>query len=192
MLHRQVYDALSDERLTPAARDSLVERLTDYYLSRRDVAFAPVPKSMSLMLGQPYSEAFLRAYPKFNGLIWAYHWLQVGLYEPLMTEEDPGARRAGIDAAVARFRAMIPDHFPAAMPMTPQVAPTFTARHPRAAAIFDNLHSLHDIISDILFSDVVAPGNKRAAIEAALEEFRDGNRNVMSDEEWRGATGHQH
>ena len=79
------------------------------------------------------------------------------------------------------------------MPMTPMVAPVFAARHPRAAAIFDNLHSLHDIISDILVSDLVAPDDKRAAIEAALEEFRDGTRNVMSDEEWRGmAAPHQH
>jgi len=74
--------------------------------------------------------------------------------------------------------------------MTPMVAPTFAERHPRAAAIFDNLHSLHDIISDILLSDVVAPENKRAAIEAALGEFRDGTRNVMSDEEWRGMAPH--
>ena len=187
LFHRQVYDALADTRRGAASRDSLVERLTDYYLSRRDLAFAPVPKAMSLMMDQPYSGAFERAYPRLNGLIWAYHWLQVGLYEPLTVEEASGARHAGVDAAVARFRAMIPDSFPGIMPMTPMVAPTFTARHPRAAAVFDNLHTLHDIISDILVSDVVAPEKKRAAIEAALAEFRDATRNVMPDEEWRGA-----
>ena len=192
MLHRQIYDVLSNTRLTPDARDSLVERLTDYYLSRRDLAFAPVPKSMALMMDQPYSGAFLRAYPRFNGLIWAYHWLQVGLYEPLMVEQEAGPRQAGVDAALARFRAMIPDSFPTSMPMTPMVAPDFAARHPRAAAIFDNLHSLHDIISDILLSDVVAPDSKRAAILAALEEFRDGKRNVMPDEEWRGTAATHH
>ncbi len=192
-LHRQVYDVLSDERLSPAGRDSLVERLTDYYLSRRDIAFAPVPKSMALMMDQPYSGAFARAYPRFNGLIWAYHWLQVGLYEPLLTDSTAAGRRAGIAAAVARFRAMIPDGFPSTMPMTPAVAPAFAARHPRAAAIFDNLHSLHDIISDILLSDVVPPDSKRAAIEAALAEFRDGTRNLMPMEEWRGpAAPHAH
>ena len=192
LFHRQVYDALVDTHRSAAGRDSLVERLTDYYLSRRDVAFAPVPKAMSLMMDQPYSGAFERAYPRLNGLIWAYHWLQVGLYEPLTVNETPGLRHAGVDAAVARFRAMIPDDFPDAMPMTPMVAPTFAARHPRAAAIFDNLHSLHDIISDILVSDVVAPENKRAAIEAALAEFRDGTRNVMPDTEWRGAAPPHH
>ncbi len=107
-----------------------------------------------------------------------------------MVEEGAEARRAGIDAAVTHFRAIIPDDFPSTMPMTPMVAPTFTARHPRAAAIFDNLHSLHDIISGMLLSDLVAPENKRAAVEAALEEFRDGTRNVMPQEQWRGTTGH--
>jgi hypothetical protein len=192
LFHRQVYDALADTRLTPAGRDSLVERLTDYYLSRRDVAFAPVPKAMSLMMEQPYSGAFERAYPKLNGLIWAYHWLQVGLYEPLTVETSPAGRHAGVDSAVAEFRAMIPDRFPDAMPMTPTVAPAFAAQHPRAAAIFDNLHSLHDIISDILVSSVVAPENKRAAIEAALAEFRNGTRNVMPDAEWRGVSPPHH
>jgi hypothetical protein len=192
LFHRQVYDALSDMRRTAAGRDSLVERLTDYYLSRRDLAFAPVPKAMSLMMDQPYSGAFARTYPRLNGLIWAYHWLQVGLYEPLVAEESPARRHQGVDSAVARFRAMIPDAFPAEMPATPVVAPTFAARHPRAAAVFDNLHSLHDIISDILLSDVVAPENKRAAIEAALREFRDGTRNVMPDEDWRGTVPPHH
>ncbi len=193
LLHRQIYDVLGDERLAPAARDSIIERLTDYYLSRRDVAFAPVPKSMSLMLGAPYSGAFIMAYPRFNGLIWAYHWLQVGLYEPLMVSQESGRRQAGLDSALARFRSMIPEHFPATMPMTPIVAPVFTARHPRAAAIFDNLHSLHDIISDILLSDAVAAEGKRAAIEAALAEFRDGTRNVMTADEWWGrAAPHAH
>jgi hypothetical protein len=187
LFHRQVYDALADTRRSAAGRDSLVEQLTDYYLSRRGVAFAPVPKAMSLMMDQPYSGTFERAYPKLNGLIWAYHWLQVGLYEPLTVEESGDARHRGVDSAVARFRAMIPGDFPDAMPMTPMVAPTFAARHPRAAAVFDNLHSLHDIISDILLSDVVPPETKRAAIEAALAEFRDGTRNVMPDAEWRGS-----
>ena len=36
ILHRQVYDVYADERAWPtAAKDSLIERLTDYYLSRQ-------------------------------------------------------------------------------------------------------------------------------------------------------------
>jgi hypothetical protein len=66
------------------------------------------------------------------------------------------------------------------------VAPRFTARHPRAAAIFDNLHMMHDIISDILSSERVPRNMKEKTIEAALTEFRDGSRSVMLTEEWLG------
>jgi hypothetical protein len=187
VLHRQIYDAYADERLTPAGRDSLIERLTDYYLADRETAFLPVPKSMALMDEQYYSQVFRREFPKFNGLIWAYHWLQVGLYEPLVVAQAPAAKRAGVDTAIARFWGMVEDStrgFPSVMPMTPAIAPHFTAAHPRAAAIFDNLHMMHDIISDILASDAVPKNRKREVIYAALDEFQDSTRNVMSREEW--------
>ena len=188
VLHRQIYDIYSDDRLAPAARDSLVERVTDYYLARRDYAFAPVPKSMDLMEGQEFSRAFRRAYPKFNGLIWAYHWLQVGLYEPLIEARTPADRQAGVNAALARFWSMLkdpPSRMPAAMPMTSVIAPRFSERHPRAAAIFDNLHMMHDIISDILTSDTIPQERKRAAIYAQLGELRDPAGNTMTWDEWR-------
>ncbi|HYC32062.1 MAG TPA: hypothetical protein VEB59_07200 [Gemmatimonadales bacterium] len=188
LLHRQIYDIYSDDRLDLAARDSLIERVTDYYLARREYAFAPVPKSMALMEGQYFSRAFRRAYPKFNGLIWTYHWLQVGLYEPLVQSLTAADRKAGVDAALARFWWMLkepPSRMPAFMPMAPAVAPGFSDRHPRAAAIFDNLHMMHDIISDILTSDAVPHDRKRAVIYAQLEELRDSTRHTMSWEEWR-------
>jgi hypothetical protein len=82
----------------------------------------------------------------------------VGLYEPLVGGDSPEARKAGIGQTLARFWAMLdarPAAFPEVMPMTAAVAPRFAARHPRAAVIFDNLHMMHDIISDILLSDRV-------------------------------------
>jgi hypothetical protein len=187
VLHRQIYDVYADARVPDTQKDSLVERLTDYYLSRPDLAFAPVPKSMALMDAQYYSQVFRRRYPKFNGLIWAYHWLQVGLYEPFLAGRTPSEREAGVQAAVARFWDMLKDpprSMPRVMPMTATVAPRFTARHPRAAAIFDNLHMMHDIISDILAADTVPREKKRDVIYAVLAEFRDSTRNVMTREEW--------
>jgi hypothetical protein len=187
MLHRQIYDAYADERLSPEARDSLIERLTDYYLSKERTAFVAVPKSMALMDSQDYSGAFRRRNPKFNGLIWAYHWLQVGLYEALITAETPSARKAAIDAAVARFWSMLEDppaRLPSVMPMTSAVAPEFSRRHPRAALIFDNLHMLHDIISDILVSPVVPRARKQAEIYAALRRFQDPTADVLPMEHW--------
>jgi hypothetical protein len=109
LLHRQLYDVLADARLDEAARDREVARLIAYYRSRPDLAFSTRPKSMKLMQEQPYSLAFRRAYPKFNGLIWAYHWLQVGLYEPLLVGRTEAERQAGVRATVARFWQMLQD-----------------------------------------------------------------------------------
>ncbi len=187
ILHRQIYDVYADDRLNDSARIALVERLTDYYLSNRRLAFTPVPKSMALMDEQYYSQVFRRQHAEFNGLIWAYHWLQVGLYEPLIAGRTVDERKAGVQAALARFWDMLrepPGSMPAVMPMTATVAPLFTARHPRAAAIFDNLHMMHDIISDILAADTVPRARKREVIVEALREFQSGERNVMTREEW--------
>jgi hypothetical protein len=187
MLHRQIYDAYAEPRLTPAARDSLIERLTDYYLSRRGYAFAAKPKSMSLMDDQYFSQAFRRFEPRFNGLIWAYHWLQVGLYEPFAAYQTPAEQTKAVQGTVARFWAMLhssPSRMPRVMPMTATIAPVFARRHPRAAAIFDNLHMTHDIISDILVSDSVPSGRKRDVIYAQLREMADSSGQVMTWEDW--------
>jgi hypothetical protein len=188
MLHRQLYDIYADERIPMARKDSLVERATDYYLSRRKYAFAPVPKSMGLMEGQYFSQAFRRAYPKFNGLIWAYHWLQVGLYEPLLEGTTKAERKAATQATLARFWSMLEDapaRMPKGMPMTATVAPRFSERHPRAAAIFDNLHMAHDIISDVLTSDSIPHDKKAEVIYKQLDKLQDSTRDVMSWDEWR-------
>jgi hypothetical protein len=117
----------------------------------------------------------------------------VGLYEPLIIGETPAEKRAGVDTAVARFWRMVEDSargFPRVMPMTPAIAPRFTADHPRAAAIFDNLHMMHDIISDVLASDAVPRDRKREVIYAALDEFQDSTRNVMSPDDWLNMAEH--
>jgi len=113
----------------------------------------------------------------------------MGLYEPLIEGQTPAERKAGLAAGVARFWSMLedpPTRMPAIMPMTPAIAPKFSERHPRAAAIFDNLHMMHDIISDILSADAVPHRRKREAIYRQLDELRDSTRNVMSLDEWRG------
>ena len=193
ILHRQLYDVLADERLDQTAKDREVQRLIDYYKTRKDVAFSSKPKSMKLMQEQPYSLAFRKQYPKFNGLIWGYHWLQVGLYEPLMVGKTVDERQAGVRATTARFWQMLQDPprtFPYQMPMTPAVAPVFAARYHEAAIIFDNLHSMHDVISDILANDSVPRHRKRAEIMLAAERFRDDTSYVMTPQAWLTMAGH--
>ena len=188
LLHRQIYDVLADERLSDTRKDAKIAELIRYYKSRKDLAFSSFPKSMDLMEGQPYSLAFRKGYPKFNGLIWAYHWLQIGLYEPLLAGKNKDERQTGVMAAVARFRQMIeqpPTWMPRVMPMTPAVAPLFTARYPEAAIIFDNLHSMHDVISDILANPSVPRDRKRAEILKAASRYRDDKSFIVSLDDWR-------
>ncbi len=193
LLHRQVYDVLADERLSPAQRDAEMARLEAYYFTRRDLAFSRHPKTMALMQEQPYSLAFRQSFPKFNGLIWAYHWLQVGLYEPLITGRDIPERQAGVAATVARFRQMTldgPNNYPVMMPMTAAIAPEFSRKYPTLAIVFDNLHSMHDVISDILANPSVPQDRKRAEILKAASAYRDDTTEVMSVEAWRRMTEH--
>ena len=193
VLHRQVYDVLADERLTQAQKDTEIARLIAYYKTRRDVSFSSTPKSMALMQEQLYSLAFRQRYPKFNGLIWAYHWLQVGLYEPLLVNRTPTGRQAGVDATVGRFWQMLdapPTKMPHVMPMTAAIAPTFAARYPEAAIIFDNLHSMHDVISDVLANPSVPRNRKRAEIMLAARRYRDDTSFVMPVEAWRAMSHH--
>jgi ketosteroid isomerase-like protein len=188
LLHRQLYDVLADERLSMNAKDAAIAELLAYYRTRPDLAFSALPKSMDLMDGQPYSLVFRQRFPKFNGLIWAYHWLQVGLYEPLLVNHDAASRAKGVNATVGRFWQMLeqaPETMPYLMPMTGGVAPAFAERYPEAAIIFDNLHMMHDVISDILASPDIPRAGKRQEILRAAALFRDDTSYIIALDEWQ-------
>ncbi|MEO5568416.1 MAG: hypothetical protein ABIR92_07990 [Gemmatimonadaceae bacterium] len=187
LLHRQIYDVLAMESMSQSDKDAKVEELVRYYKTRPDLAFSSIPKNMDLMEGQPYSLAFRQKYPKFNGLIWGYHWLQVGLYEPMMVGRTLEERQAGVSAAVTRFRQMLenaPENMPRVMPMTAAIAPEFAKRYTEAAIIFDNLHSMHDVVSDILANPNVPRNRKRAEILKAGSLYRDATSFAMTRAEW--------
>ena len=193
ILHRQLYDVLADERLDQAAKDAEVARLVRYYKSRPDLAFSSRPKTMALMQEQPYSLAFRKTYPKFNGLIWGYHWLQMALYEPLLVGRTAAERQAGARATVARFWQMLTDAprtLPYQMPMSAAIAPRFAERYEEAAIIFDNLHSMHDVVSDILANPRVPRHRKRAEILVAARRYRDDTTEVMPVAAWRTMSMH--
>lgn len=193
LMHRQVYDVWADERIPLAEKDAKVAELVRYYKTRPDIAFSSKPKTMELMQEQPFSLAFRKGYPKFNGLIWAYHWLQVGLYEPLVTGRNVDERQAGVRATVARFWQMLQDPprtMPYVMPMTAAVAPEFAKRYPEASIIFDNLHSMHDVVSDILANPSVPRDRKRAEIMLAARRYRDDTSYVMTEQAWRTMARH--
>jgi hypothetical protein len=188
LFHRQVYDIWSDDRLNEAEKDQQVARVMRYYQSRRDLAFSAKPKSMNLMEGQAYSLTFRKRFPKFNGLIWSYHWLQMTLYEALLASSSPAERKENVGAVVARFWSLLdsaPATLPSVMPQSAAIAPRFTARYPEAAIIFDNLHSLHDVVSDILSDPSVPRAEKRRTILDAAARYRDSTTSITSVEEWK-------
>ncbi len=182
ILHRQSYDILADDRVTD--KDAAMAELLDYYLSS-SLAFSDAPKGMAIMDGQHFSREFRQRYPRFNGLIWAYHWLQMAAYEPLLLHDSPEERQTAMNALLARFWQMLedpPTKLPSEMPMAPAIAPEFTARFPRFAAIFDNLHMMHDVISDVLVAGQVT--DKRAEIYRQADLFRDHEAMAVTREEW--------
>jgi hypothetical protein len=188
MLHRQLYDALADRTLDSTAREAQTRALLRYYTKRADLALSTHPKSMSLMEDAPYSLAFRRQDAKFNGLLWAYHWYQLAIYDALLGATDAAGQRRNVDSATAHFWALIadaPTRMPTLMPMAAAVSPRLAARYPEMAIIFDNLHSLHDVAADILASPIVPPDGKRAAILRAIREFQDTTTEVVTLANWR-------
>jgi hypothetical protein len=188
LLHRELYDIWSDDSLTPQARDAEVARAIRYYRSRRDLAFSAKPKSMDLMEGESYSLAFRKRYPRYNGLIWSYHWLQMALYEALLAPASGSGRKANVNDVVARFWEMLDSNdsaLPTVMPQSPAIAPRFSSRYPEAAIIFDNLHSLHDVVSDILADPRIARDDKRRTILRAAASYRDTTTAITSVHDWK-------
>jgi len=58
------------------------------------------------------------------------------------------------------------------MPLTAELSPGFAARYPEIANIFDNLHMLHDNISDILASELLPTWEaKRAEIYRLVNTY---------------------
>jgi len=184
MLHRQLYDVLTRDADAPAERDAHVAALLRYYRSRSAVAFSAKPKDMTLMEGQPYSLAFRQQAPTFNGLIWSYHWVQMTLYDALLAGATKADRDANVNAVVRRFFVLVDSAPPSMMPMSPGIAPLFSSMYPDAAIIFDNLHSLHDVVSDILANPNVPRAQKRATILQASARYRDDTTRVTSVDEW--------
>ncbi|HVF38958.1 MAG TPA: hypothetical protein VM939_03585 [Gemmatimonadaceae bacterium] len=188
MLHRQLYDVLADDRMKPAAQQAEIARLVTYYKSRPALAFSSKPKDMDLMEGQSYSLAFRKRFPKYNGLIWSYHWMQMTIYDALMAATSSAERKSNVTAVVDRFWSMVngpAEGLPTVMPMSAAIAPTFSETYTEAAIIFDNLHSLHDVVSDILANPNVPRSRKRSAILEAAKKYRDLTSNVTTVEEWR-------
>ncbi|RYG71140.1 hypothetical protein EON80_05720 [bacterium] len=131
-------------------------------------AITPLPMNMEWLYSQPYSKAFRGKYPKTNGLFWGYHWLQGAMYDGFyglnlrqqkLSYEVMGRRYHGTE--LYRTNRTF-------MPMFAETSPKFSARFPKIANAFDNLHMLHDMVNDILASDWIGEKQKEEQINRAI------------------------
>jgi hypothetical protein len=172
-LQRQLYEIYSDAAIVDKV--SAVDGAVDRYLARKDVALSPVQKSMEILDQKQGAMAFRERFPNTAGLFWAARWFQLGGSEPLMVyHRTPAEQHAGVEATRARFLEMLqnpPESFPSHMPMAPTVAPELVTRHIRAAAIFDNLNMMLDVVADVLVNTDIA--DKAGAIDEVIDLFAD-------------------
>jgi hypothetical protein len=81
----------------------------------------------------------------------------VAVYDPLQAARDLAAKTQAVRPILATYRGYLeqPPVQWTFMPLTAELSPQFAARYPELANIFDNLHMLHDNISDILTSELL-------------------------------------
>jgi hypothetical protein len=170
-LHRATYDIYASAEVTD--KDAAIRAALAFYQRSRYAVTAQ--RLDHARLDQfPYSQAFRQRFPLFNATIWAYHYLQGAAYEPLASGGDLAARRARLQPVLATYRGYLerPPVDWTFMPLTGELSPEFARRHPGIANIFDNLHMLHDNISDILASDTLPTREaKRAEIYRLLDAY---------------------
>ncbi len=152
-LHRATYDIMASDE--PDKARALRDVLSYYQAS----AYAITARRLDHhRLDQfPYSKTFRNRFPLFNATIWSYHYLQVAVYDPLQAARDLPAKTQAVRPILTTYRRYL-DQPPVEwtfMPLTAELSPAFAARYPEIATIFDNLHMLHDNISDILASELL-------------------------------------
>lgn len=150
-LHRATYDIMVSD---VADKDRELRKALAYY---QDSAYAITTKRLDhRRLDQfPYSKTFRTKFPLFNATIWSYHYLQVAVYDPLQAARDLEVKKEAVRPILQTYRGYLerPPVQWTFMPLTAELSPQFAARYPEIANIFDNLHMLHDNISDILASE---------------------------------------
>lgn len=152
-LHRSTYDIYVSD-LSASDKDRAIRKVLTFY---QDSDYAITAKRLDhqRLDTLPYSKSFRRKFPLFNATIWAYHYLQVVVYDALAAAPDLQSKQKAVEPILRTYHGYL-DQPPVAwtfMPMTGELSPTFAAEYPEIANIFDNLHMMHDTISDILTTD---------------------------------------
>ena len=80
-LHEQLYDIMTDSRISNSEKIMWINRAVDFYLSEPSIAFSPAPFEEVIMkrvglMQQPWFKSFRNHWPQTMDLFWAFHWLQ--------------------------------------------------------------------------------------------------------------------
>lgn len=168
-LHRSLYDLFASDTVND--KEGAYRVILDNYLEKPEAITTHPLDHHGKLWNWKESRAFATKYPRFNSQIWAYHWLQAAAYD-VQLMGDSELQRHRIRPVIAHYHGYLrtPPVEWRMMPMMAEAAPEFSRRFSEAAAIFDNLHMLHDNIDDVLASPELYPslGDKRARILAIL------------------------
>ncbi len=196
-LHRATYDIYVAD-LPPDERAQAIHKVLAYY---QDSPYALTARRLNhpQLDELPYAKTFRRRFPLFNATIWAYHYLQVAVYDALGSARDLAAKQEAVRPILSqyhRYLAQPPVEW-TFMPMTADYSPHFAEGYPAIANIFDNLHMLHDTISDILASPQWPTWQaKRDEIYRVLETYylasADATNPMIVHETPKGQTPHGH
>ena len=174
--HRSLYDVFASDKVSD--KEAAYRKILADYLEKPEAITKHRLDHHGKLWSFPESKAFRDKFPKFNNQIWAYHWLQAGVYDvQLMGGAEK--QRELMPKIIEHYHGYLknPPLEWQFMPMLPEVAPEFTSRFPEAAAIFDNLHMLHDNMDDILSSPDLYPTleSKREAMMKVLQIYLNRN-----------------
>lgn len=151
-LHRSTYDIYVSDI---ADKEAAIRKVFTFY-RESEYAITAKPLDHHRLDSLPYSKAFRRRFPLFNATIWSYHYLQVAVYDALAAAPNLDAKQKAVGPILRTYHGYLekPPVEWTFMPLTAELSPKFAAQYPEIAHIFDNLHMLHDNISDILVTDL--------------------------------------
>ena len=168
VFHRSLYDLFASD---VADKEAAYRKLLADYLEKPEAITPHRLDHHEALWSFPESKSFRDRFPKFNTQIWAYHWLQAAVYDVQLLGNAQKQREL-MPKIIEHYHGYLrrPPVEWQFMPMMPEGAPEFAKRFPEAAAIFDNLHMLHDNFDDVLVRPELYPtmAAKRAAILKVL------------------------
>ena len=148
IFHRSLYDLFASD---VTDKEAAYRKLLDDYLAKPEAITPHRLDHHTALWSFAESRSFRDQFSKFNTQIWAYHWLQAAVYDVQLLGDI--RKQQELMPKVIEFyhgylrRPPVEWQF---MPMMLEAAPNFAKQFPEAAAIFDNLHMLHDNFDDIL------------------------------------------